>query len=164
MHRIAALSLLLAFAATALPAVADDKIRLQVPIPFVEDHDIDDEIISHCGIQEDFTRRLTRELRKVAVAEQAPITDMAGQVLKVEIVDALWAGNWFIEHDQTIRVRGTLYRDGEHEAAFNGVIMGRGGGLTSGCYQMNSYFGAMTWHIRRWLRNPVDGARIGQGG
>ena len=164
MHRIAVLSVLLAFAATALPALADDKIRLQVPIPFVEDHDIDDEIISHCGIQEDFTRRLSRELRKVAVAEQAPITDMTGQVLKVEIVDALWAGNWFIEHDQTIRVRGTLYRDGEHQAGFNGVIMGRGGSLSSGCYQMKSYFGAMTWHIRRWLRNPVDGARIGQGG
>ena len=161
-HRTTGAALVLALAAG--PGLAQDKIRLEVPIPLAEGHDIDDEIISHCGVPEDFTRRLTRELRRVAVPEQAPITDMSGRVLKVEIVDAVWTGNWFIEHDQTIRVRGTLYQDGEHEAAFNGVISGRGGGFSSACYQMKSYFDAMTWHIRRWLKNPVDGARIGQGG
>lgn len=167
MHRIAVLFIAITFLALVLaagPAVANDRIRLETPIPLAEGHDINDEILSHCGIQEEFTRRLTRELRRVAVAEPAPIADMAGRVLKVEIVDALWAGNWFIEHDQTIRVRGTLYQDGDHVAAFDGIMMGRGGGLTSGCFQMNSSFGALTWYIRRWLRNPVDGARIGMGG
>lgn len=162
MHRIAAP--LLALALVAGPALGNDRIRLETPIPLAEGHDIADEIIDHCGIPEHFTQFLTRELRRVAVAEPGPITDMHGRVLKVEIVDALWSGNWFIEHDQTIRVRGSLYQDGEHQASFNGVMMGRGGGLTSGCYQMKSYFGALSWHIRRWLRNPVDGARIGQGG
>jgi len=47
MHRIAALFL--------LPALADDRIRLQAPIPLVEDHDIDDQIISHCGIHAGFS-------------------------------------------------------------------------------------------------------------
>ena len=81
----------LAFGLAVSPALAGDKIRLQVPIPLAEGHDIDDEIISHCGVPEEFTRRLTRELRRVAVPEQAPITDMAGRVLKVEIVAGISA-------------------------------------------------------------------------
>lgn len=145
-------------------AAATGKIRLEVPVPIVEGAVIDPEILDHCGIQDEFTRRLTRELRKVAVAEPGPITDMAGRVLKVEIVDAIWGGNWFIEHLQTLRVRGVLYEDGVRQAGFTGIMAGKGGGLTSGCFQMNSNFGAMTWHIKRWLRNPVDGATIGQGG
>lgn len=160
MHRIAAFVLALAF--TAGSAVASDRIRLETPIPFVEGHEIDDEIVSHCGIQEHFSSRLAHELRRVAVAEPAPITDMAGRVLKVEIVDAVWAGNWFIGQDQTIRVHGTLYQDGEHLAAFEGVVSGRSTTqMYSGCYIMKSNFLAMAWHIRRWLRNPVDGAQIG---
>lgn len=158
--------LLLIAALAMLPALAQAsaKIRLEVPVPVREGAAIDPEILEHCGIQEEFTRRLTRELRKVAVAEPGPLADMQGRVLKVEIVDAIWGGNWFIEHIQTLRVRGALYEDGTRLAGFNGVMAGRGGGLTSGCFQMNSNFGAMTWHIKRWLRNPVDGATIGQGG
>ena len=160
MHRIAAFALALVF--TAGSAVASDRLRLETPIPFVEGHDIEDEIISHCGIQEDFTSALVRELRRVANAEQAPITDMGGRVLKVEIVDAVWMGNWFVGQDQTIRVRGTLYQDGEHLAAFDGVMSGRESGLPqSACYSMKMRFRALTWYIKRWLRNPVDGAQIG---
>ncbi|WP_298577372.1 hypothetical protein [uncultured Luteimonas sp.] len=153
--------LLLAWLAVA-PAAAGDMIRLQVPVPVVEGADIDPEILVHCAVPEHFTQALVRELRKVAVPAQAPLADMRGRVLKVEIVDALWGGNWFIEHTQTLRVRGALYQDGERLAGFNGVMQGRGGGLTSGCFQMNANFRALTWHIKRWLANPVDGARIGQ--
>lgn len=160
MHRIAAFVLALVF--TAGSAAASDRIRLQTPVPFAEGHQIDDEIISHCGVQEDFTTKLVRELRRVADAEPAPVTDMSGRVLKVEIVDATWAGNWFIGHDQTIRVHGTLYQDGEHVAAFEGVMSGRSTTMMdSACYSMKNSFHALTWYIRRWLRDPVDGAQIG---
>lgn len=162
MHRIAAFALALALTVTSGAALANDRIRLETPIPFVEGHEIEDEIISHCGIQEDFTSALVRELRRVAEAEPAPITDMAGRVLKVEIMDATWRGNWAIGQDQTIRVRGTLYQDGEHVAAFDGVMSGREAGLPqSACYSMKMRFRALTWYIKRWLRKPVDGARIG---
>ena len=162
LHRyLFAAALLLAPVAAAQAA---GKIRLEVPVPVVEGAAIDPEILDHCGIQAEFTRRLVRELRKVAVAEDGPIQDMQGRVLKVEIVDAIWGGNWFIEHVQMLRVRGVLYEDGARVAGFNGVMSGRGGGLTSGCFQMNSNFGAMTWYIKRWLRNPVDGANIGRSG
>ncbi len=145
-------------------AVAADKIRLEVPVPLVAGADIDAEILEHCDIAGNFNTALVRELRKVAEPAQAPLADMQGRVLRVEIVDAIWGGNWFIEHTQTLRVRGALYEDGTRVSGFNGVMQGRGGGLTSGCFQMNANFRALTWHIKRWLRNPVDGARIGQGG
>lgn len=151
--------------ALAAPALAGDgRIRLQVPVEVVAGADIDPEIIEHCGVVTHFNDALVRELRKVAVPAQAPLADMRGRVLKVEIVDALWGGNWFIEHDQTLRIRGALYEDGRRLAGFNGVMAGRGGGGTSGCFQMNAQFRALTWHVKRWLRKPVDGARIGQGG
>lgn len=160
MHRIA--TCFLALACIAAPALGNDRIRLETPVPFVEGHDIEDEIISHCGIQEDFTSALVRELRRVANPEPAPIEDMAGRVLKVEIVDAVWGGNWFIGQDQTIRVRGALYQDGERLAGFEGIMSGREAGLPqSGCYSMKTRFRALTWYIKRWLRDPVDGARIG---
>lgn len=161
--RLALLLLLLLLACLgASPAAASDMIRLQVPVPVVEGADIDAEILVHCEVPGNFTAALVRELRKVAVPAQAPLADMHGRVLKVEIVDALWGGNWFIEHTQTLRVRGVLYQDGARLAGFNGVMQGRGGGLTSGCFQMNANFRALTWHIKRWLADPVDGARIGQ--
>ena len=156
------LAVLLLTCVAATPALARDKVRLPVPVPVVEGADIDPEILDHCAVAENFTQGLVRELRKVAVPEQAPLTDMDGRVLRVEIVDALWGGNWFIEHTQTLRVRGALYQDGERVAGFNGVMQVTGGGMTSGCFQMNSSFRALTWHIKRWLANPVDGARIGQ--
>lgn len=148
----------------ATDARAADTLRLQVPVSVVEGADIDAEILDSCDVAGNFNTALIRELRKVAEPAQAPLADMHGRVLKVEIVDAIWGGNWFIEHPQTLRVRGALYQDGTRVSGFNGVMQGRGGGLTSGCFQMNSNFRALTWHIKRWLRNPVDGARIGQGG
>ncbi|KLI98088.1 hypothetical protein [Luteimonas sp. FCS-9] len=150
--------------AVLLPAQARDRLRLQVPVPVVAGADIDAELLERCDIAGNFTSALVRELRKVAEPAQAPLADMRGQVLRVEIVDALWSGNWFIEHTQTLRVRGALYEDGVRVAGFNGVMQGRGGSMTSGCFQMNASFRALTWHIKRWLRDPVDGARIGQGG
>src|SRR5690606_38829935 len=156
------LAVLLLTCVAATPALARDKVRLPVPVPVVEGADIDPEILDHCAVAENFTQGLVRELRKVAVPEQAPLTDMDGRVLRVEIVDALWGGNWLIEHTQTLRVRGALYQDGERVAGFNGVMQVTGGGLTGGWFQMNSSFRALTWHIKRWLANPVDGARIGQ--
>jgi hypothetical protein len=153
---------LLVLVLAALPLQAQDRIRLEVPVPVVEGADIDPEILEHCEVPANFTSALVRELRKVADPAPAPLADMRGRVLRVEIVDALWGGNWFIEHTQTLRVRGVLYQDGERVAGFNGVMQGTGGGMTSGCFQMNSNFRALTWHIKRWLRNPVDGARIGQ--
>jgi hypothetical protein len=163
--RMLLLSVVLAVGCTlATGANAADKIRLQVPVPVVEGADIDAEILDTCDVAGNFNTALIRELRKVAEPAQAPLADMHGRVLKVEIVDAIWGGNWFIEHTQTLRVRGALYEDGTRVSGFNGVMQGRGGGLTSGCFQMNANFRALTWHIKRWLRNPVDGARIGQGG
>lgn len=145
-------------------AYAADRIRLAVPVPVVAGADIDAEILENCDVAGNFNTALIRELRKVAEPAQTPLADMHGRVLEVEIVDAIWGGNWFIEHTQTLRVRGALYQDGTRVSGFNGVMQGRGGGLTSGCFQMNANFRALTWHIKRWLRNPVDGARIGQGG
>ena len=156
--------LLVAGASISSDALAADRIRLQVPVTVVDGADIDAEILDNCDVAGNFNTALIRELRKVAEPAQAPLADMHGRVLKVEIVDAIWGGNWFIEHTQTLRVRGALYQDGTRISGFNGVMQGRGGGLTSGCFQMNSNFRALTWHIKRWLRNPVDGARIGQGG
>jgi len=156
--------LLAAGASISSDASAADRIRLQVPVTVVDGADIDAEILDNCDVAGNFNTALIRELRKVAEPAQAPLADMHGRVLKVEIIDAIWGGNWFIEHTQTLRVRGALYQDGTRVSGFNGVMQGRGGGLTSGCFQMNSNFRALTWHIKRWLRNPVDGARIGQGG
>lgn len=163
--RLFPLTCLIAIGCTlAGTAISAEKIRLEVPVPVVAGADIDAEILDNCDIAGNFNAALIRELRKVAEPAQTPLADMHGRVLKVEIVDAIWGGNWFIEHTQTLRVRGALYEDGTRVSGFNGVMQGRGGGMTSGCFQMNANFRALTWHIKRWLRNPVDGARIGQGG
>ena len=153
------LPLLLLFAAGI--ASAEEQIRIQDPIPLVDGRRIDPEIIQSCDIQRSFTDSLVREMRGRIVAVPGPLDTSKGRALKIEIDDADWSGNWFIGHVQLIQTRGTLYEDGKEVASFTGVRNIRGD-LTTGCYNMKVGFRAHAWDIKRWLKKPVDGARIGR--
>ena len=160
---MARIALLLAALLAAGPlAAAETPIRIQNPIPFTDGRRIDPEMIESCDIQQKFTDAVVREMKGRIVAVPAPLSTAQGRALKLEIVDSDWSGNWFIGHLQVIRTRGTLYEDGRKVAGFEGMRQVSGGDLTSGCFNLNATFRAAAYDIRRWLKKPVDGARIGR--
>jgi hypothetical protein len=157
--RVLLLPLLLIVSGTV---AAEEPIRIQDPIPFTDGKRIDPEMIESCDIQRKFTDAVVREMKGRIVAAPGPLSTAQGRALKLEIVDSDWSGNWFIGHLQVIKTRGTLYEDGRKVAGFEGMRQVSGGDLTSGCFNLNATFRAAAWDIKRWLKKPVDGARIGR--
>lgn len=153
--------LLVSLLLVALPALAEQPLKIPNPVPLAAGSDVSDEMLQSCDIRQYFGEWLQRELRKSDPQPvSGPLDTSKGRALQVEIVDAMWAGNWFTGHQQWIKVRGTLYEDGRKVASFKGERNGRGD-LTTGCFNLRSLFGAMSYDIRKWLKKPQDGARIG---
>lgn len=154
-------AMLVCLLAIAGAASAEEPLKIPNPVPLVPGSDVSDEMLQSCDIRRYFGEWLQRELSKSNPQPVSGRLDTSkGRVLDVEIVDAMWAGNWFIGHQQWIKVRGTLYEDGKKVASFKGERNGRGD-LTTGCFNLRSLFGAMSHDIRKWLKKPQDGAKIG---
>lgn len=87
-----------------------------------------------------------------------------GQVLLVEIVDAVSAGNAFTGHRKSTTVRGSLVQDGKEVASFTGRRVsggGFGGGYKGSCSVLGRTVKALGKDIASWVRNPTPNAKLG---
>lgn len=85
-------------------------------------------------------------------------------MLQVEIVDAVSMGNAFIGHQKYARIEGTLYEDGRKVASFKGRRNSMGGafaGYKGSCSVLGRTMKALGKDVADWLKNPTDGARLG---
>ena len=88
----------------------------------------------------------------------------AGQALRMEIVDAQSAGNAWIGHRKSVTVQGWLSRDGQQVATFiarRNSGGGFAGGFKGSCSVLERTVNAIGRDISEWLKNPVDGAQLG---
>jgi len=89
-----------------------------------------------------------------------------GKVLEVVISDAISGGNAFIGHRKYVAVEGTLYEDGKKVASFTGGRYSGGGalgGYKGSCSVLGRCTKALGKDIAGWLKNPEDGASLGDG-
>lgn len=143
-------------------AGAKEPLYIAASIPLAEDAGIDPAFVAECPFQTDFAATLQRSLRGFgAELVDGPLdTARKGRVLNVEIQDLSTSGNGFIGRQNYIRLRGTLYQDGRKVAAFFDKAPVPGGEWTSACYSVRSNLRAEAYYIRKWMENPVDGAKL----
>lgn len=90
----------------------------------------------------------------------------SGKVLEVHIIDAISSGNGFIGHKKYVKIRGTLWENGEKVAEFTGGRYSGGGafgGYKGSCAVLGRCVKALGKDIARWLKDPIDNASLGDG-
>ena len=145
-------------------AASAQSIQMQRPVPYAEDNDISDNIKTECRIGEqlaDFIKDFGGDVEFTAgtVDASAP-----GRVLQLEIVDAVSMGNAWLGHQKFTKVKGTLYSGGQKVASFKGRRNSMGGafaGYKGSCSVLGRTVKALGEDIAGWLKNPVDGAAMG---
>ena len=158
MHHYVTVLLLLAASATAS---AQQALYIPADIPFAADADVNPELTADCPIGKDFADTLNRSLRNFNPQQvPAPLdTRRKGRVLDVQIVDLSNSGNGFIGHHTYVRLKGTLYQDGNKVASFYDKATIPGDWVTA-CRQVRVALRGEAYYIRKWMENPVDGAKL----
>jgi len=88
-----------------------------------------------------------------------------GQVLYVEITNAISMGNPFMGHQKRISIKGNLRKDGTEIGSFSGVRSSMGGafaGFKGSCSVLGRCLKALAGDVTRWLKNPTIDSRIGE--
>ena len=136
--------------------------------PFAEDADIPKKVRAECTELQNqmaaYTEEFGREFGvEVELADDID-TQAEGRVLKMEIVEAVSAGNAFIGHQKSTRIRGTLFENGEKVASFKGRRNSMGGafaGYKGSCSVLGRTVKALGKDVASWLAKPEDDAELG---
>lgn len=158
-----------AFAALLAGAapVSAEPVRLAPTTPFAEEAEVSQKIRTECvklqGQLPAYTAQFGREFGVEVELVDAPAPSQ-GRVLQLEIYEAVSMGNAFIGHQKFAKVRGTLFEDGQRVAAFRGMRNSMGGafgGYKGSCSVLGRTMKALGKDIAQWLRDPRDGAELG---
>ncbi|WP_017943049.1 MULTISPECIES: hypothetical protein [unclassified Thioalkalivibrio] len=155
-------------ATTAADVPADAPvIRVAHSVPYSDDATIANNIRQECNLEEQFSEFIAhygadqgiRFERRQDVGPSA-----GGQVLMVELTDAVSGGNAWIGHRKVTEAAGTLYADGEEQASFTSRRFSGGGafgGFKGSCSVLGRTVQAMGRDIATWSAAPADGAHLG---
>jgi len=147
-----------------------ETVAMAVAVPYQDEKVIQPNIVAECvdlGLKisqftQEFGSKNSIEIQFVdELNPSAP-----GKVLKVEITQAISSGNAFIGHAKYVSVAGTLYENGKEVASFTGSRHSGGGafaGYKGSCSVLGRCSKALGKDIAAWLKNPVNGARLGDG-
>lgn len=145
-------------------AQATAPIRMLDPVPYAPGDSVPARIKNECtklGHEIAFMVHGLMRGKVQLVQGKLPITS-AGSVLQVEIANVASDGNAFLGQNQSITLRGTLYRDGSKVASFVARRSNQADNLMSACANLNSLAPNFARDISRWLKDPQDGAELGR--
>ena len=152
----------------ACGAASAQPVHMASKTPYSDDAEISQKVRSECvklGEQlPAYTREFGAEFGVAVELVDAIDTAAPGRVLQVEIVDAVSMGNAFIGHQKYARIQGVLYQDGEKIASFKARRNSMGGafaGYKGSCSVLGRTMKALGKDLADWLKNPSDGARLG---
>lgn len=142
-------------------------VKIQSIIPFTKDNMIAANIKNECRIGEqlsEFIATYTKDKNVEVERVPAVASTDAGQVLMIEITNAVSEGNAFIGHRKFTQIKGTLYKDGVQVSSFAGGRNSMGGafaGFKGSCSVLGRTVDALGADISRWFMNPVKNGRLG---
>ncbi|MGH6610977.1 MAG: hypothetical protein ACRECQ_12055 [Burkholderiaceae bacterium] len=139
-------------------------IRMRDPVPYARGSDVPDRIRHECtALGHEIAFMVKGLMRgKVQLVEGSLPTRGPGDVLQVEIVDVTSEGNAFLGHNQSITLRGTLYRNGGKAASFQARRSQQSDNLLTACANLDGLAPNFARDISRWLKDPKDGAELGR--
>lgn len=141
------------------------ELQVQRPVPYSEDNDISDAIKNECKIGEVLADSIkSHSPEKVKFIGAGDSAGDRGRVLRVEIVDAVSAGNAFIGHQKFTKIKGTLLQDGVKVASFKARRNSMGGafaGFKGSCAVLDRTVNVLGEDIGEWLKSPKDGVALG---
>lgn len=142
-------------------------VKMHSIVPFAKDNMIASNILNECKIGEqlsEFVATFSKDKNvEVQRVPNVSSTD-AGQVLMIEITNAVSEGNAFIGHRKFTQIKGSLFRDGAEVSSFVGARNSMGGafaGFKGSCSVLGRTVEALGGDIARWLTNPVKNGRLG---
>ena len=154
-------------AATAdVPADAP-VVRVAQSVPYSDDATVASNIRQECNLEEQFSEFIAHYGAAQGIRfERSEDVDPAdgGQVLMVELTDAVSGGNAWIGHRKVTEAAGTLYADGSEQASFTSRRFSGGGafgGFKGSCSVLGRTVQAMGRDIATWSATPQDGAHLG---
>ena len=142
-------------------------VKIHSIIPFAPNNTIALNIKNECKIGEqlsEFIATYTKGKNIEIQREPSVASTDAGQVLMIEITNAVSEGNAFIGHRKFTRIKGTLFRDGVEVSSFSGGRNSMGGafaGFKGSCSVLGRTADALGGDVARWLMNPVKNGGIG---
>jgi hypothetical protein len=158
---IAAVAIAMAGTATA------QNVSMLRTVPYAAEAEVSSKVRSECVKLQDQLADFVREYgnaQGLQVQLLSSTDGVGGRVLEVEIVDAVSMGNAFIGHQKYTRVDGRLLEDGIEIGNFKGrrnSMGGAFGGYKGSCSVLGRTVKALGQDIAGWLRNPSEGARLG---
>jgi len=139
------------------------KVYIDTKVPL--DKTIAENIKSECVLD----KRLVDNIQTVGAKQniEVVLNEKAGaneNTLKLEIIDAISAGNAFIGHRKYVVVRGELYEGNKKVASFKSARLSGGGffgGYKSSCAVLGRCTVAIAQDIVQWLKSPTQNAMLG---
>lgn len=146
-----------------------EEINMAVSSPFEADNDIADNIIDECSTLGSKLASFTKSYSdkqgiKINLVDSID-TSGSGKTLKLEISDAVSAGNAFIGHRKFVKVRGSLWENGKMIGKFRGQRSSGGGafgGYKGSCAVLGRCVKTLGKDIAAWLLNPEDSKKVGE--
>lgn len=156
--------------ASAMPAAdAVKTVTIASVIPYKKGAPIAANILRECTLNSqlsEFIQSYGKD-NNIGVARTPRINKKEkGNILHVEIVNAVSQGNAFLGHRKFTQVKGTLFNSGKKVAGFTAARFSGGGffgGYKGSCSVLGRTVKTLGKDIAGWLNNPIDGMHMGDG-
>ena len=154
----------------AMPALALEPVKVVIvpsEVPYSNKEAIDSAIVAECGLPKKTAELLMQALAKGGIegkAVDSPKPGAGTNVLLLEIAQAQSGGNAFVGHFKGVTVTGKLFQQGKQTASFVATRKSSGGavgGFKGSCAILGRCVQAIGQDTARWLKSPVDGAKLG---
>jgi hypothetical protein len=154
-------------AVAALPgaALAGGSIKLLRTVGYAEEAFVRPEIRSECQLESKVPEWIQLFAAKKGIQiELVDALPQTGQVLQLEIADAIETGNAWTGRQKGLVIQGRLLEDGQLKGNFRGRRMTTGGffgGYKGTCSFLGRCAKTLGSDVADWLRSPAKSSNIG---
>jgi hypothetical protein len=141
-------------------SAAEDTIGIPKAVPIAESVDVSQAVRNECQLGEKVSTFLAQFASNVAVSDDTK----TGRYLRMEITEVVATGGGAWSGPKWMTVKGTLLENDKAIASFRAKRFSTGGafgGFKGTCSIIGRCTKAIAEDIAEWLKNPVDGAELG---
>lgn len=141
-----------------------DTLKVKSKIDYSDNAVVPTKVKQQCQLDTKLPIFLSKYDRSVELVDGS--LGKAGRTLNIEITNVHAPGGGAWSGPKTMHIKGALYQDGKKTSSFHGSRYSTGGafgGFKGTCSIVGRNAKALAKDISRWLKNPVDGAALGNG-